>query len=221
MRALETGAGKRHAEVGAQTHGEGCGGSGSCVRMTHKLGAPGVREGKSPAQGRQEQGGNRGATATVAGQSAAAVEIKDGAQKVRPATRSLGGGRRTNGSQWLPAVGAPWAMKEQTWAGIARAHGDESPCGETTPGLMLAEMSEHGLVHRAGRRAKAGAQALGRKAKISGQPFHAADIKETWADITKAKRVFSWEPGISQEEGFRLAVNWHVQNREWLKDIQL
>lgn len=64
-------------------------------------------------------------------------------------------------------------------------------------------------------------QALGKKAIISGQPFHIADIKETWADISKAGRLLGWTPSVAPEDGFKLAVDWHVQNREWLKGIRL
>lgn len=62
---------------------------------------------------------------------------------------------------------------------------------------------------------------LGKKAKIRGQPFHIADIKETWADITKAKYLLGWEPQISAHEGFLRSVEWHVANRDWLRLVNL
>ncbi len=64
-------------------------------------------------------------------------------------------------------------------------------------------------------------KALGKKAKIKGRPFHVADIKETWADIAKAKRLLGWSPQVAPEDGFRLTVDWHVANRSWLKGIKL
>jgi len=64
-------------------------------------------------------------------------------------------------------------------------------------------------------------QALGKQAVIAGQPFHVADLKATWADISKAGRLLGWTPQVSPEEGFRRAVEWHVSNRAWLKDIKL
>lgn len=64
-------------------------------------------------------------------------------------------------------------------------------------------------------------KALGKKAIIAGQPFHVADIKETWADITKAGRLLGWQPQVTPEQGFQKSVDWHIQNREWLKDIRL
>ena len=62
---------------------------------------------------------------------------------------------------------------------------------------------------------------LGKKAKIETKPFHIADIKETWADIDKAKNLFGWEPQVSLDEGLEKSVRWYVDNREWLKDIEV
>lgn len=64
-------------------------------------------------------------------------------------------------------------------------------------------------------------EALGRRAVIAGQPFHAADVKETWADIAKAERLLGWKPEVGVEEGFRRTVEWHVANRDWLRAIAL
>ena len=64
-------------------------------------------------------------------------------------------------------------------------------------------------------------QALGKTAKIAGKPFHVADIKETWADITKAGRLLGWKPQVSPQHGFQKSVDWYLANRGWLKDIKL
>lgn len=64
-------------------------------------------------------------------------------------------------------------------------------------------------------------KALGKKAAIAGKPFHVADIKETWADITKAGRLLGWTPRVSPEEGFQRTVDWYLENRAWLRDIRL
>jgi nucleoside-diphosphate-sugar epimerase len=64
-------------------------------------------------------------------------------------------------------------------------------------------------------------KALGRKAVISRQPASAADIKETWADISKAECLLGWKPQITPEEGFQRTVAWYLANREWLKDIKV
>ncbi|MGZ3804588.1 MAG: GDP-mannose 4,6-dehydratase, partial [Pseudobdellovibrionaceae bacterium] len=62
---------------------------------------------------------------------------------------------------------------------------------------------------------------LGKKAAIDNRVFHAADIKETWADISKAKRLLGWEPSISFDEGLEKTIQWYLENKSWLKDIQL
>ncbi len=62
---------------------------------------------------------------------------------------------------------------------------------------------------------------LGKKAIIEKKPFHKADMLKTWADITKAKRILDWQPGVDVDEGLELTVGWHLENREWLKDVKL
>lgn len=64
-------------------------------------------------------------------------------------------------------------------------------------------------------------EGVGKKAIIDHKPFHVADMKETWADISKAKRLLDWEPQISPEEGISRTVAWHIENREFLKNVKL
>lgn len=62
---------------------------------------------------------------------------------------------------------------------------------------------------------------LGKKGKIDYKPFHIADLMETWADIEKAKSLLDWEPKVSLEEGLKHSVDWYLENREWLKEINV
>ncbi|RXK55862.1 NAD-dependent epimerase/dehydratase family protein [Oleiharenicola lentus] len=62
---------------------------------------------------------------------------------------------------------------------------------------------------------------LGKAAKIAGQPPSTADMKETWADIAKAKRLLNWSPTVPAEEGFRRTVEWHLANRDWVRGIRV
>jgi UDP-glucuronate 4-epimerase len=62
---------------------------------------------------------------------------------------------------------------------------------------------------------------IDKKAIIEHKPFHIADLMETWADIEKAKNLLDWEPKVSLDEGLGKSVSWYMQNREWLKDIQV
>ena len=50
---------------------------------------------------------------------------------------------------------------------------------------------------------------LEKKAVIENKEFHIADIKETWANISKADRILGWKPEISFEEGIKRSVEWH------------
>ena len=62
---------------------------------------------------------------------------------------------------------------------------------------------------------------IGKKAKIDHKPFQVADLMETQADISKAKRLLDWEPQVSIEEGLKKSVNWYMDNRHWLKEVQV
>ena len=62
---------------------------------------------------------------------------------------------------------------------------------------------------------------LSKKAKRDLKPFHKADIKATSADITKAQKILKWTPEVTLEEGIRMTVEWYLDNKQWLKDIQL
>lgn len=53
---------------------------------------------------------------------------------------------------------------------------------------------------------------LGKKAKIKNFDFHKADLKETWADISKAKRLLNWEPTIGLDEGIEKTVASYKAN---------
>jgi nucleoside-diphosphate-sugar epimerase len=50
---------------------------------------------------------------------------------------------------------------------------------------------------------------LDKKAIIQNKEFHIADIKETWANISKAERVLDWKPEILFEEGISRSVDWY------------
>jgi UDP-glucuronate 4-epimerase len=52
---------------------------------------------------------------------------------------------------------------------------------------------------------------IGKKALVHTSEGHAADMKETWADISKAKRLLGWTPLTELAEGLRQSVEWHNQ----------
>jgi len=61
----------------------------------------------------------------------------------------------------------------------------------------------------------------GKKAKLVNKEFHKADIKATWADITKAKEILAWEPKVGIKDGIKRTIEWFLENWVWLKNVQL
>ena len=59
----------------------------------------------------------------------------------------------------------------------------------------------------------------GRKAKIEYRPGHPADVPETWADISKAKRLLDWKPRTGFHQGMHALVEWYEENRAWAAQI--
>lgn len=62
---------------------------------------------------------------------------------------------------------------------------------------------------------------LNKKAKINYKNAHKADLKETWADITKAKALLGWSPKIDLEEGLKKTIEWYLQNKMWARKINI
>jgi UDP-glucuronate 4-epimerase len=62
---------------------------------------------------------------------------------------------------------------------------------------------------------------MGRKAKINYKPFHETDIKETWADISKAQKLINWHPKVNIEDGLVKTIGWYLENKGWLKNIKV
>ena len=62
---------------------------------------------------------------------------------------------------------------------------------------------------------------LGKRSKRHEKRFHKTDLKATWANIAKAKRLFSWQPKICLEEGIKRTVKWHLENKEWLAKMKI
>ena len=63
--------------------------------------------------------------------------------------------------------------------------------------------------------------ALGKKATVHEQPFQSVDMRDTCADISKARRLLGWQPLIAAEAGIQRTVEWHRANRDWLGGISV
>ena len=64
-------------------------------------------------------------------------------------------------------------------------------------------------------------EGIGKEANVRNKPFHKADMRQTWADIRKARSLLDWTPEVDPMEGFRRTVEWHLREQEWLNEILL
>ncbi len=62
---------------------------------------------------------------------------------------------------------------------------------------------------------------LGQKAQKKYLPFHKADIKVTWAEIEKAKKLLGWQPQVALEEGLKRTVKWSLENIDLIRKVKI
>ena len=61
----------------------------------------------------------------------------------------------------------------------------------------------------------------GKRAQFKYKEFHKADMKATWADIDKAKKLLDWQSKVSLEKGIKRTVEWTKANWEWVQKIKI
>jgi len=54
-------------------------------------------------------------------------------------------------------------------------------------------------------------EVVGKKAIIDRQPEQPGDVPQTWADVTKAQKLFGYQPSISFKEGVAKFVKWRSE----------
>lgn len=64
-------------------------------------------------------------------------------------------------------------------------------------------------------------QLVGKTPIVERQLAHAADVPQTWADISKAKRLLGWAPQVSFEEGLAACVAWYRAEQEFASKLDL
>lgn len=64
-------------------------------------------------------------------------------------------------------------------------------------------------------------ECLGRRATIRREPVQRVDVRATWADIGKARRLLGWKPTTTLQEGVEHMVKWYLDNREWARKLLL
>ncbi len=60
---------------------------------------------------------------------------------------------------------------------------------------------------------------LDRKAEIDWRDEVPADIRATWADISKAGSMLGWEPQVSLDQGLKACVDWYQQEQAWASKV--
>jgi UDP-glucuronate 4-epimerase len=61
---------------------------------------------------------------------------------------------------------------------------------------------------------------IGKRAQVSYQPFHRADVHTNQADVTRAKALLGWEPQVNLEEGVTRLVDWYMEERDWASQVE-
>lgn len=56
-----------------------------------------------------------------------------------------------------------------------------------------------------------------RKARIIREPFQPGDVIRTYADISKAKSMFGYNPSIDIDEGLKRFIKWYLEKRMVIK----
>ena len=63
------------------------------------------------------------------------------------------------------------------------------------------------------------AELVGCTPNVQFHPAQTADVRATWADISKAQRLLGWRPQRSFEWGLSQLVSWYGANRAWARDV--
>ena len=61
---------------------------------------------------------------------------------------------------------------------------------------------------------------IGKRAQVTHEDFHPADVHTNQADVTQAKQLLGWEPQVDLEEGVTRLVNWYLEERAWASQIE-
>lgn len=64
-------------------------------------------------------------------------------------------------------------------------------------------------------------KSLNKRAQVIKKPFATTDLKETWADIKKARLLLGWKPLVSFDKGIKQTIEWYQDNKGWLKAIKI
>lgn len=60
---------------------------------------------------------------------------------------------------------------------------------------------------------------LDKSANLIYAPYHKADIRNSLADVSKARRILGWEPTVGLEQGVRNMIDWYLAERSWASQV--
>ncbi len=59
----------------------------------------------------------------------------------------------------------------------------------------------------------------GKQANLIYEPMHPADVRATWANISKAGALLNWRPRTTLAQGLENLVRWYQENRNWASEV--
>ncbi len=62
-------------------------------------------------------------------------------------------------------------------------------------------------------------EVLGKQSIVQHGPPNLADMFTNCADVTKAREMLGWRPGVGMRAGVERTAAWYIRNRDWAKDI--
>ncbi len=60
---------------------------------------------------------------------------------------------------------------------------------------------------------------LDKQARIEHRPASPADVRATWADVSKARRLLGWMPTTRLGTGLKACVEWYLAERGWAREV--
>jgi UDP-glucuronate 4-epimerase len=60
---------------------------------------------------------------------------------------------------------------------------------------------------------------LDKPARIEYRPAQPADVRSTWADISRAEGLLGWRPAVNFEQGIGRLVAWYRENGAWASGV--
>lgn len=60
---------------------------------------------------------------------------------------------------------------------------------------------------------------IGKKAVVDYGPAVQADMRSSWADVSKAGELLDWQPQFNLRQGVERLYEWYLAERDWARDV--